>query len=242
MLNQMQKTACALVVLATTALPALAESVEVKVIGAIAPTACTPTLSGNGTVDYGNISPTALQVSAPTILDKKTLTFSIVCDGLTKMGVFAKDNRMGTVPNNGSATTLHGSYMSVPAYGGVGVQGSSGAMGGLGNKEKPIGGFVMFLEDVQLDNNNASIVYASSNGDLANNNSWGTTTSVDLFYVSDIPNVVSWRTGYDNNLPTSFYAMSGTVSIQAALTSRSQLDLGEEIIFDGSATLELFYL
>jgi hypothetical protein len=39
MLNNLQKTVCALAVLATTSLPALAESIDVRVIGTIDPAA-----------------------------------------------------------------------------------------------------------------------------------------------------------------------------------------------------------
>ncbi|UXZ19937.1 DUF1120 domain-containing protein [Pseudomonas sp. YeP6b] len=44
-------SACALAVLATTSLSALADSVDVKVIGTITPASCKPTLAGGGVVD-----------------------------------------------------------------------------------------------------------------------------------------------------------------------------------------------
>ncbi|WIE52931.1 DUF1120 domain-containing protein [Pseudomonas sp. GM17] len=60
---------------ATTAtafsLGAHAASVEVKVIGTIIPNACTPTLAGGGTIDYGTHSSTDLSTNDFTLLPEK---------------------------------------------------------------------------------------------------------------------------------------------------------------------------
>ena len=89
MMNAVKKTACALAVLATST-AAMAESVDVKVIGTITPTACKPTLSGGGTVDYGIIPPASLKKDAFNQLDKRQLDFAITCDAPAKVAIAAK--------------------------------------------------------------------------------------------------------------------------------------------------------
>ncbi|WP_139319892.1 DUF1120 domain-containing protein, partial [Serratia marcescens] len=60
MMNAVKKTTCALAVLATNSTAVMAESIDVKVIGTITPTACKPNFGGGGTIDYGNIQPASL--------------------------------------------------------------------------------------------------------------------------------------------------------------------------------------
>lgn len=107
-----------------------ADSVDLKVIGTITPVACTPTLSGGGTVDYGTIKADTLKADDYTVLPMRTLDFSITCDGNAKVAVSAISGRPGTAlgadeASNGAATvpagvTLFGldsATQSVQAFG-----------------------------------------------------------------------------------------------------------------------------
>lgn len=73
-----------------------ASSVDLTVKGMITPSACTPTLSSGGLVDYGKISAKDLKADNPTYLERQTLQFTLTCDAPTPVAMEAKDNRAGS--------------------------------------------------------------------------------------------------------------------------------------------------
>ncbi|MGB7645371.1 MAG: DUF1120 domain-containing protein [Pseudomonas fluorescens] len=77
-----------------------ASSVDLTVKGLITPSACTPALSGGGTVDYGKISAKDLKADQQTFLPTQIVQFSVTCDAATLMAMEAKDNREGSDANN----------------------------------------------------------------------------------------------------------------------------------------------
>ena len=77
-----------------------ASAVDLSVKGAITPSACTPSLSEGGVVDYGKISAKDLKVDQQTFLDSQTVQFTVTCDAATLMAMEAKDNREGSDANN----------------------------------------------------------------------------------------------------------------------------------------------
>ncbi|MEA1063623.1 DUF1120 domain-containing protein [Erwinia sp. HR93] len=68
-----------------------ADSVDVKVIGTIVPVACTPSLLGGGTFDYGTIVTSTLSPDSYTTLPEKRLDFSITCEAPTFVGLRVSD-------------------------------------------------------------------------------------------------------------------------------------------------------
>ncbi|ROM57721.1 hypothetical protein BK648_02835 [Pseudomonas poae] len=73
-----------------------ASSVDLTVKGLITPSACTPSLSNGGAVDYGKISAKDLNVAQSTFLEQQTLQLTVTCDAATLMALEGKDNREGT--------------------------------------------------------------------------------------------------------------------------------------------------
>ncbi|NUT76537.1 DUF1120 domain-containing protein [Pseudomonas sp. C1C7] len=73
-----------------------ASSVDLTVTGTITPSACEPTLSQGGLVDYGKISARDLNVDQPTALAQQTVQLTITCDAATLAAVESKDNRAGS--------------------------------------------------------------------------------------------------------------------------------------------------
>ncbi|MGJ7513319.1 DUF1120 domain-containing protein [Pseudomonas baetica] len=88
--------------LSTTALLSLApfalaaSSTDLTVTGTITPSACLPSLSGNGVVDYGKISAKDLNQDSNTRLEDRTVTLSVACDGTTTFALKGIDNRIGS--------------------------------------------------------------------------------------------------------------------------------------------------
>ncbi|MHA7845306.1 DUF1120 domain-containing protein [Serratia sp. D1N4] len=235
MLNNLQKTVCALAVLATTSLPALAESIDVRVIGTIDPTACTPTLSGGGTVDYGTIKPTALAKDAFTTLAEKQLDFAINCDAPAKVAITAHSQRgANAVKTDGTMDTLTTAPTGVTLFGtagagvvGLGLDGTKG-IGGYGLRQVP---GTMIADGIAVDsvvsNGNTTTWVKASSGALFNN-------PVDIRYSS-------WaKTG--TTTPIAFTTLTGKLGVQAYINKTSELDLTKPVALDGLTTLELVYL
>lgn len=88
----------ALLCLATT--HAMAATTDLTVTGTITPTACTPTLSNGGQVDYGVVSLANLgETGNYYLLPAKNLSFAIECSAPTSIAVIASDNRRDSAPS-----------------------------------------------------------------------------------------------------------------------------------------------
>jgi hypothetical protein len=70
-----------------------ASSVDLAVKGVITPSACTPSLSGGGVIDYGKIAAQDLDPVSVTYLPKVSLDFAVNCEAHTLLAVQAQDNR-----------------------------------------------------------------------------------------------------------------------------------------------------
>ncbi|WP_263487802.1 DUF1120 domain-containing protein [Pseudomonas sp. REP124] len=80
-----------------------ASSVDLTVTGMITPSACEPTLSQGGLVDYGKISAKDLYADRPTQLPTQALQLTLTCDAATLAAIEAKDNREGSAHVGGDA-------------------------------------------------------------------------------------------------------------------------------------------
>lgn len=74
-----------------------ADTADLKVIGSIVPTACTPVFSGGGVVDYGTIILTDLSPTAMTKLAPKNISYTVTCDAPISIGLSWLDSRGPTV-------------------------------------------------------------------------------------------------------------------------------------------------
>ncbi|MBV6692647.1 DUF1120 domain-containing protein [Serratia quinivorans] len=213
-----------------------ADSVDLKVIGTITPVACTPTLSGGGTVDYGTIKADTLKADDYTVLPEKSLDFSITCDGKAKVAVNAFSGRMDSTVGDAEATngastipagiTLLGKDTTVQAFG-LGLDGT-----------KKIGGYRMRF-------NNAN---AKADGVAVDTISRAGPTGTWIAIAEKTANLVSkssWQPSWAATgtvTPVAFKTLATTVEVQAFINKASELDITKPIQLDGLATLELIYL
>jgi hypothetical protein len=232
-LNTIQKTVCALAVLTATALPALAESVDVRVVGTISPTACTPVLAGGGTIDYGNIQPSSLAKDAYTTLDEKQLDFSITCDAPAKVAIKATSQR-----GNSAVSQANGS-LGVISTGNTLFGTINNAAVGLGlDGAKGIGGYGIRLAAGTMMADNVAVDSIQANG---NTTTWAKTTLGSLINLPTSIRYSSWAaTG--TTTPIAFTTLTGKLGVQAYINKASELDLTKPIALDGLTTLELVYL
>ena len=77
-----------------------ASSVDLSVKGSITPSACTPSMSSGGTVDYGKLSAKDLNADRITRLPSEYLQLRVACDSATLYALQGHDNRAGSAPND----------------------------------------------------------------------------------------------------------------------------------------------
>ncbi|MFC0227270.1 DUF1120 domain-containing protein [Serratia aquatilis] len=233
MLHNLQKTVCALAVLATTSLPALAESIDVRVIGTIDPAACTPTISGGGTIDYGTIKPTALATDAFTLLEEKQLDFAINCDAPAKVAITAHSQR------GASAVNADGSLAEIGSHPGLfGVAANYGVVGLGLDGAKGIGGYGIRLAGGTMTADGAAVDSIMSNGSTT---AWVAATTGSLLNTLTSLRYASWATK-GTTTPVAFTTLAGKLGVQAYINKTSELDLTKPVVLDGLTTLELVYL
>lgn len=204
-------------------LSAQASSVDVKVIGTIIPGACTPTLAGGGTIDYGNIGASELSQTAYTALDEKPVPFTISCTAPTKVAIRGVDNKSSSVVP-GILSALSGGRTDVYNFGLGTVSGSN------------VGGYSMLMKQGTFTADGVSVVAI---GSVDSGTSWVGTTLGAVQNVAT--NLRSWSTT-NNGVPIAFTTLTGTFAVQAVLNKGSDLPLTNDVPLDGSATLELIYL
>jgi len=95
-MNKTLNTLFGAMLLAGSASAFAASSVDLTVKGTITPSACEPTLSSGGLVDYGKISAKDLKADRPTSLPRQIVQMTLICDGPTTVALEAKDNRAGS--------------------------------------------------------------------------------------------------------------------------------------------------
>ncbi|WP_213878247.1 DUF1120 domain-containing protein [Pseudomonas sp. dw_358] len=227
-------TAGTLLALASTSLTVMAA--EVSVIGSIAPGACSATLAGGGAIDYGTIRAQDLKVGDYTVLDEKTMGFSIVCDAPTRVAFNAVNGRLGTaVTLAGGGSGQSDGEAPVRLFG----KARTGVAGlGLDGTEK-IGGYAIRIKPgtPQADSENVDNLIAHP----ADTSRWVKDASADgdLYGISQ-KRIVSWGTT-GTLIPVAFDTLAGEISVQAYLNKASELDLTKPVVLDGKTTLELVY-
>jgi type 1 fimbria pilin len=206
---------------------ASAQSIEVKVTGAIVPAACTPTLTGGGVIDYGNIPATTLKAAETNLLPLKTVDFSVSCDKAIKVGFKTVSNRLEVAPGIEATANTIGSN-AVPQMFGLGMD-SAGA---------PIGAWVARF------NPTSATVDAAANDLLVSADAGKTWGSDDNGrWVGAVGNAQVHTFGAKATLaPAAGQVFAAKIDVEAMIDQASKLDTSKRIPLDGSATLEMVYI
>ena len=228
-MRHMQKAVIALTVLGFS-MSAQAQSVDVRISSAIEPTACTPTLGGGGTIDYGTIAAGSLSATAYTVLPEKILSISISCDAPAKVALQALSGRPGSLA--GAEEHAYGQGGAPVAFGGSQNPVAVGL--GLHGSDK-IGGYNVKVNNVFLDGV-ASVGMVKTIGGTTWSNAY-----IDSLFNHSYSNLFSFGASAADG-PVAFEEMSGQVSVQAYINKTSDLDLTTPVVLDGLTTIELVYL
>ncbi len=201
---------------------AFADSFDVKVTGKIKPGACTPTLAGGGTFDYGLIGVAELSPAAPTLLPVLSDSITITCDAAARVALSAQDNRAGTGAFNSNINFFGSSNSTLSQFG----------LGTAGGKNIGAFAFRFRTNTFQADGAAVDSIYSSTSGA-----SWVSSNGV----ATNTGGYESWaKKGL--TVPVAAKVFTGTLDVQAAIDKTPNLDLSQEINLDGLATVSLVYL
>ncbi|EJN08620.1 DUF1120 domain-containing protein [Herbaspirillum sp. YR522] len=192
-------------------------SVELKVKGTLRPSACTPTLSTDGVVDYGVIPIASLNPWYPTALSMHDMSFTVDCQEPASIALTVVDNRaMSRVP---------GLFDDTP--------GSIDSTFGLGMAAGyKLGGYrISFSAGATADGRRVRGIVSSDKGA-----SW----NEDIGYIRHTGQYFSFS--LDGATMSTQRLLSAPLRVQAVINSGQNLPKGEELQLDGSATIELKYL
>lgn len=203
-------TAALLIASASSAFAA--SSTDLTVTGLITPAACEPSLSNNGIVDHGKIKAADLNQNAPTYLARKTIDFSVTCDGATPFALQGEDNRAGS------------EHESESFYFGL----------GLINSTEKLGAFQVNFTNPRADNRTATFIVSDNGGQ-----NWQKLhSSFALRKSSDWVSVAAW--GTETPIPVTTF--TGQMQINTEIAPANQLTLTDDVTMDGSLTLNVIYL
>ncbi|MBH3367988.1 DUF1120 domain-containing protein [Pseudomonas carnis] len=191
-----------------------ASSVDLSVVGVITPSACTPTLSGNGVVDHGKISIQDFPDLGYKVLPKAALQLEVICDAPVLMAVKSADNRPGT---------------ALPAYTGQPEELSRFGLG-LTSAGKKIGWYELSTANATADDNPVGLI------ESPDGNTWVDAPDRSAWQ----PNWL--RTANSNSAPFPMTKFSTEVGVATTLTNKRDLPIAEQVYIDGSATLDVVYL
>lgn len=232
MKNTLNKTLLA-VALAATAGQAVAagDSIDIKVIGQIVPAACTASVTGGGTVDYGSMQSSTLVQDDYTLLGVKTLDLNITCEAPAKIALKVQDMRADSV------VTLTGKNWGMKAA----TMAATDKSLGLGAQDgKNIGSWAMWMEPATIKADGKAVDSLDTDGTPTSSSIW-TKSAGGATWLSVTNAYKSWGTS-GTTTPVALTTLTGTLSIQAGINKASALGLTKPVTLDGLATLQVYYL
>ncbi|ONH55212.1 Protein of unknown function [Pseudomonas cedrina] len=190
-----------------------ASSVDLTVTGLIVPSACTPTLSQGGVVDYGRLAAKDLNADSSTWMPTVTLRLSVNCSGPTLFALRGRDNREGTAHNDDDEKY------------GLGLINGNQRLGSyLLTVHAPVSAGLTLYTLMSLDDGQSWWQFPDG--------TWLSPAQMTAF-----GNAESGRPA-----PVALQTVTSELRVDTAIAPASGLTLTEEVALDGSATVDLFYL
>ncbi|KDO01830.1 MULTISPECIES: DUF1120 domain-containing protein [Pseudomonas] len=214
------KPLCTLTALLTfVSAGAHASSTDVNISGTLTPAACTPSLSANGQVDFGNISmpelPPQPVIPDHSALPPRNLTFTVVCDRPTRFALIATGNRRDSTS------------MPMPKAFGLGTTTSGESLGFYSA--------VWADSDATLDNLPADTLYSEDKG-----STWTRIAGGGFEHQGDKPDSRLGFARRSQNSPSAAELLNLRLEVTGWL--RNDITHVDEALLDGHMTIELQYL
>ncbi|HIE9359434.1 TPA: DUF1120 domain-containing protein [Klebsiella quasipneumoniae subsp. similipneumoniae] len=216
------------IALAANQAMAAGDSIDVKVIGKIVPSACSVAVGNGAVFDYGTIKAETLATDDYTILGVKTADFSLTCEAPTKVALLTTDMRAD------STVALSGKQWN--ANGGIPVNSSLGLGDANGTH---IGAWAMWMETSSIKADGNTVVPIETNSPTTNGN-WQVPSS-GTTWLAQKGIYTSWASP-STQIPVALTTLTGTLSVQAGINKGSELDLTQSITLDGLANIQVYYI
>jgi len=234
-----KKVLVAALALAITSANAFAgDTATLRVKASLASTSCTPELSNNGVIDFGNVQLGDLSQSEASQLGEKGVTLTINCPTPTKVGWSIADNRADS-----NAATSSGSNLKVmnATDNGASLRGTVSTFGlGKTHDGKNIGAYSIYTSTGQVTANGTNVepirtaVTAGNGVSRWQKATGGTIANKDLGLMSVSPN--------GKTEPMAVTSVSFPLNVSLAVESLKKLSLTEATDFNGQATISVVYL
>jgi len=191
-----------------------ADTADLRVIGTIAPPACTPVFAGGATVDYGVIPNNSLSLTAPTALAARDIGYTITCNAPIPVSTTWSDSRAGTVTTpsiNLFGLGTHngvniGNYRTVQVVAGTTADGSAVT---LIQRANPTAAWTAGVNTINVGSNGLTEVSYAPVGTV---------------------------------VPGSYKVYAGTLRVTATIDPLQNLDTSTEVVLDGLSTMTVKYL
>ncbi|WP_323989150.1 DUF1120 domain-containing protein [Pseudomonas canadensis] len=197
--------------------PASGRSRELSLQARFAPAACTPSLSNNGTVNFGKLSVGDLNHDKDTALPERPLTLTVNCDGPAPFALVMHDNREGSA-TGGLDETAYGL--------------------GLDTRGQKIGRYYLLADPTQATADHLPQLYRT--GSTTGGTAWSSASASPLpLGARSLLGFTGTAGGTDG--PHALQTLSALLNLKAVIAPLNTLDLSNEVRLDGSATLEIIY-
>lgn len=190
-----------------------ASSTDLTVTGTITPTACTPSLSHAGIVDYGKKSAKDLHEDRHTRLEDKSIQLTVNCNAASRFAIRPIDNREGT-------SSLPGAVQSFGL--------------GLVNGDEKLGNYYLVFKNPVADVA-VKTLWSSDKG-----NTWKFFPEEELI-VRSLWYAFGDASG-GAVAPGFLQDMTVEIAVYTQIAPANRLNLTNEVRLDGSATLQIEYL
>lgn len=219
-----------------TAQAANENTAQLKVIGTLTNDACTPEMTGGGTVDFGTHYVDTLSATDTNQLGKKDLTLTINCQSPTKVGWTIQDN---TVNEAASITIVNPGWNE-----GDDVWTSDGRFGvGKTAGGVNIGAYAVTLNQngATADGKAATLVEGNKSGEQVVWSHFNAGSDYDNV-TNDGASAITLTTDTGDYLPTAFTTGVFPMRVGLAVQKTSTLAITDNTPIVGLATITLRYL
>jgi hypothetical protein len=200
-------------VLALSATSVLADTADLRVIGTIAPSACTPVFAGGAVVDYGVIPPATLGQTTGTTLAAHDVGYTITCNAPIAISTTWSDARAGTA--------------DVPGVNSFGL----GAHNGVNIGRYSI---ASLATGATADGNPVSLIQQNNPGGAWVQSGTGIVSSDGVRQYSYAP--------VGTLVPGAYSTYTGTIRVIAYITPTQNLDMSTTVTLDGLSTMTVNYI
>ncbi|AUG03313.1 DUF1120 domain-containing protein [Pseudomonas sp. 09C 129] len=188
------------------------DTADLRVIGTIAPTACTPTFAGGGTINYGLIPGASLSATAETALAVRTISYTITCNAPIRIGMSWTDSRRDS--------TVRAPYNGLGKHMGANI-----------------GFFLMTPVPAGTTADGASVDLISRTNDTA---AWVLASAISPIVPDGVRTHSYAPKG--TLVPGAYSNYAGTINVLSVIAPTSTLDMTRSVTLDGLTTMIVRYL